>query len=606
MFLPISKKDMDVRGWQQLDFVIVTGDAYVDHHSYGTAILGRLLERYGYKVGILAEPDYNSTKDFKKFGKPRLGFLINSGIVDSMVNNYSVFKRKRRVDDYAPGGVFGRRPDRAVIVYSNRAREAYKDVPIIIGGIEASLRRFAHYDYWDNKIRRSILLDSKADLLIYGMGERAVIEIAEALDSGIQIKDISWIKGTSFTSKDLSSVYDEVLLPNYDKILNDKKEYCKSFMLQYKNNDFINGEVLVEKYTESQYVVQNIPQAPLSGPELDDIHELPYENEYHPIYEKEGGIPGFREVKFSIVSSRGCFGGCAFCAITYHQGREVRGRSKESIVREAEMLTKKIDFKGYIHDVGGPTANFRLPACEKQLTEGVCKNKDCLYPKPCGNLNIDHKEYLDILKAVRNIEGIKKVFIRSGIRYDYLMADKNHKEFMNELCEYHVSGTLKVAPEHISDNVLKYMRKPSKDVFIKFVREYVKTNEKLGKEQYLIPYLISSHPGSTIDDAIELAIFLKEWGFIPDQVQDFYPTPGTYATCMYYTGMDPFTMEEVYVAKTLDDKKKQRALLHFNKPYNKELVIQTLQKNGREDLIEYFYPKGKNYGSNRRTTSWNR
>ncbi len=601
MFLPISKKDMDERGWDQLDFVIVTGDAYVDHHSYGTAILGRLLERYGYKVGILAEPDYNSAEDFKRFGKPRLGFLINSGIVDSMVNNYSVFKRRRRVDEYAPGGVFGRRPDRAVIVYSNRAREAYKDVPIIIGGIEASLRRFAHYDYWDDKIRRSILLDSRADLLIYGMGERALIELAEALDSGIEIKDVTWIKGTCFTGKDLTSVYDEVLLPDYDKITKDKKEYCKSFMLQYKNNDCMNGEILVEKYTESQYVIQNIPQSPLNGQELDDVYELPYEDEYHPVYEKDGGIPGFREVKFSIVSSRGCFGGCAFCAITYHQGREVRGRSKESIVREAEKLIKKYDFKGYIHDVGGPTANFRLPACEKQLTEGVCKNKDCLYPKPCGNLNIDHKEYLDILKAVRNIDGIKKIFIRSGIRYDYLMADKNHNEFMEELCEYHVSGTLKVAPEHISDSVLKYMRKPSKDVFIKFVREYFKTNEKLGKEQYLIPYLISSHPGSTINDSIELAIFLKEWGFIPDQVQDFYPTPGTYATCMYYTEIDPFTMDDVYVAKTLDEKKRQRALLHFNKPVNKESVISTLQKNGREDLIDYFYPKGKNNGSNRRT-----
>lgn len=606
MFLPISKKDMDERAIDQLDFVIVTGDAYVDHHSYGTAILGRLLERYGYKVGILAEPDYNSAKDFKRFGKPRLGFLINSGIVDSMVNNYSVFKRKRRVDEYAPGGVFGRRPDRAVIVYSNRAREAYKDVPIIIGGIEASLRRFAHYDYWDDKIRRSILLDSRADLLIYGMGERAVIEIAEALDSGIEVKDITWIKGTCFTAKDLSSVYDEVILPDYAEIAKDKRAYCKSFMLQYKNNDCINGEILVEKYTESQYVVQNIPQSPLNGQELDDVYELPYEDDYHPVYEKDGGIPGFREVKFSIVSSRGCFGGCAFCAITYHQGREVRGRSKESLVSEAEKLIKKDDFKGYIHDVGGPTANFRLPACEKQLTEGVCKNKDCLYPKPCKNLNIDHEEYLEVLKAVRNIEGIKKVFIRSGIRYDYLMADKKHKEFINELCEYHVSGTLKVAPEHISDSVLKYMRKPSKDVFIKFVREYFKTNEKLGKEQYLIPYLISSHPGSTINDAIELAIFLKEWGFIPDQVQDFYPTPGTYATCMYYTKMDPFTMEDVYVAKTLDEKKRQRALLHFNKPINKELVISTLQKNGREDLVDFFYPKGKNNGSNRRSKTRSR
>lgn len=606
MFLPIDISELPKRGWNEVDFVIITGDAYVDHHSFGTAIIARLLERYGYKVGVLAQPDFHDTKDFKRFGKPRLGFLINSGTVDSMVNNYSVFKRKRRVDEYAPGGSFGKRPDRAVIVYSNRVREAYKGVPIIIGGIEASLRRFAHYDYWDDKIRRSILMDSRADLLIYGMGEKAVIEIAEALDSGISIEDITWIRGTCYKTKSKSSIHEYMELPGYMDVLNSKKEYAKSFLMQYNNNDHITGKILVEKYDESNYVVQNPPQEPLSTMELDDIYELPYENEYHPSYEKDGGIPAFKEVKFSIVSSRGCFGGCAFCAITYHQGRVVRGRSKESLVKEAKALTRKADFKGYINDVGGPTANFRSPACEKQLEYGVCINKDCLYPKPCKSMNIDHREYLDVLKSIREIDGIKKVFIRSGIRYDYLMADENYKEFLDELCKYHVSGILKVAPEHISNNVLKYMRKPPKEVFTKFVREYMKANERIGKKQYLIPYLISSHPGSTINDAIELAIFLKEWGFIPDQVQDFYPTPGTYATCMYYTEIDPFTMEKVYVAKSLDEKKRQRALLHFNKPYNKEIVTDTLKKANREDLIEYFYSKGKNYERNKGNRKRNR
>lgn len=605
MFLPICKKDMIERGWDQVDFVIVTGDAYVDHHSFGTAIIGRLLERYGYKVAILAQPEYKSADDFKRFGKPRLGFLINSGVVDSMVNNFSVFKHRRKVDEYSPGGKSGKRPDRAVIVYSNRAREAYKDVPIIIGGIEASLRRLGHYDYWDDKVRRSILLDSKADLLIYGMGERAIIEIAEALDSGIEARDIVWIRGTCYRAKSIDENEDLIRLPDFDEIIQDKDQYCKSFALQYKNNDYINGKTAIEKYSEAIYIVQNPPQPPLERVELDDIYELPFENEYHPIYENDGGIPAFREIKFSIVSSRGCFGGCSFCALTYHQGRQVRSRSKESIVREAENLTAKKDFKGYIHDIGGPTANFRHPACEKQLEHGVCKNKDCLYPTICKNMVVDHQDYLDVLRAVRTIDGVKKVFIRSGIRYDYVMADRSDV-FLEELCKNHVSGTLKVAPEHISEKVLYYMRKPSKEVFEEFCKKYNEINKRLGLKQYLIPYLISSHPGSTLDDAIELAVFLKNQGFVPDQVQDFYPTPGTLSTCMYYTEKDPFTMKPVYVPKDMDEKRMQRALIHYNKPQNRNMVIKALEKANRHDLIDFLVGRGNKYESNNRVSKNNR
>lgn len=585
MFLPVTAKEMKNRGWEQADFVLVTGDGYVDHHSFGTAIIGRLLESRGYKVAILAQPDYSHAEDFKRFGKPRLGFLINSGTVDSMVNNYSVFKHKRRVDEYSPGGQAGRRPDRAVIVYSNRAKEAYKDVPIIIGGIEASLRRLGHYDYWSDKVRRSILLDAKADLLIYGMGERAIVEIAEALDSGIEAKDISWIKGTCYKAKDFDGDEDTVELPGFEEISTSKEDYNKSFALQYRSNDYINGKGLVEKYSDTVYVVQNQPQPPLEREELDDIYELPYENEYHPMYEEAGGIPAFREIKFSIVSSRGCFGGCSFCALTYHQGRQVRSRSKDSIVQEAQGLTSKKDFKGYIHDIGGPTANFREPACKKQLKAGVCKNKDCLYPNPCSQMIVDHRDYLDVLRAVRKLDKVKKVFIRSGIRYDYVMADKDDT-FLRELCQYHVSGTLKVAPEHISDKVLYFMRKPEKKVFVDFVRKYKKINEELGLKQYLIPYLISSHPGSTLDDAIDLMKFLQEFGFVPDQVQDFYPTPGTLATTMYYTEIDPFTGKAVHVAKDMEEKKMQRALIHYNKPENKWLVMKALEKAGRKDEFD--------------------
>ncbi len=589
MFLPITMEEVNKRGWSEVDFVIVTGDAYCDHHSFGTAIIGRLLERYGYRVAILPQPDYKSAEDFKRFGRPKLGFLINSGVVDSMVNNYSVFKHRRRVDEYSPGGKAGRRPDRALTVYANRAREAYKGVPIIVGGLEASLRRMGHYDYWSDKVRRSVLLDSKADLLIYGMGERTIIEIAEALESGLDISQITWIRGTCYrTGRDgIENVPREdcVFLPDFDEILESPKAYAHSFRLQHDNMDSITAKTLIEKYSDNQFVVQNPPQPPLEREELDDLYDLPFENEWHPSYDSQGGIPAFKEIKFSVVSSRGCFGGCSFCAITYHQGRQVRSRSQESLVKECRALTEKADFKGYIHDVGGPTANFRFPACTKQLTKGVCSNKDCLYPGVCKAMKVDHEDYLKVLRAVRNLPKVKKVFIRSGIRYDYLMADPKADRFIEELVRYHVSGTLKVAPEHISDRVLYYMRKPGKEVFLEFVKRYKAANERLGLRQYLIPYLISSHPGSTLEDAVELALFLKEYGFVPDQVQDFYPTPGTMATCMYYTGLDPMTMKPVYVAKDMEEKKMQRALMHYNKPENRGTVIKALRKAGREDLI---------------------
>ena len=592
MFLPVTTKEMKEKGWQQADFVLVTGDAYVDHHSFGTAIIGRLLERYGYKVAVLPQPDYKSAEDFQRFGKPRLGFLINSGVVDSMVNNYSVFKHRRKTDEYAPGGKAGNRPDRAVIVYANRAKEAYKDVPVIIGGIEASLRRLGHYDYWSDKVRRSILLDSKADLLIYGMGERAVIEIAEALDSGIAARDITWVRGTCYRAKDLAIAEGAgegslKILPSFDEISADKEAYARSFALQFKNNDSISAVALAEKYTDTVYVIQNPPQPPLEREELDDVYALPFENEWHPMYNEMGGVPAFKEIKFSVVSSRGCFGGCSFCALTYHQGRQVRSRSKESIVAEVKQLAEKKDFKGYIHDVGGPTANFRQPACKKQLKSGVCTHKDCLYPAVCSNMEVDHSDYLNLLRAVRQVKGVKKVFIRSGIRYDYLMADPRCDAFIDELCRYHVSGTLKVAPEHISDRVLYYMRKPSAKVFLEFDKKYKQANKRLGKKQYLIPYLISSHPGSTLDDAVEMALFLKEYGFVPDQVQDFYPTPGTLSTCMYYTEMDPLTMQPVYVAKNMEEKRMQRALIHYNKKENKDLVMKALKKAGKVDLARH-------------------
>ena len=611
-FLPMTIEEMQEREWHRPDFVLVTGDAYVDHPSFGTAIISRVLESRGYKVAILAQPDWRNADDFKRFGKPRLGFLINAGNVDSMVNHYSVFKHRRKTDSYSPGGKAGMRPDRAVIVYSGRAREAYKDAPVIIGGIEASLRRFAHYDYWEDKVRRSILLDSRADLLIYGMGERAVVEIAEALDSGIDIRDIHWIKGTVYRElnsrmkegvteqvfeNDLFDDKDTLMLPSYQEITEaegSEKNYAKSFLMQYRNNEWINGKKLVEKYANNVYIVQNPPQEPLSTEELDDIYELPYEGSYHPSYEKEGGVPAIEEVKFSITANRGCFGGCSFCALTYHQGREVRGRSRASVVREAVRLTERKDFKGYIHDIGGPTANFRKAACTKQQKAGVCRDKDCLYPQPCKLMDIDHTEYLKLLREVRNLDRVKKVFIRSGLRYDYLLAGRDDG-FLEELCRHHVSGTLKVAPEHISNRVLEKMRKPPKEVFLDFSKRYKAMNERLGLKQYLIPYFISSHPGSTLEDAVELALFLKKSGFVPDQVQDFYPTPGTLSTCMYYTELDPFTGQSVYVPKDPEEKRMQRALMHFHKPENRELVKKALQKSGREDLIPVLLGPAKHF-----------
>ena len=595
MFLPISKQDMKERGWQKPDFVLVTGDAYVDHPSFGTAIISRLLERFGYKVAILAQPRWDSAEDFRRFGKPRLGFLINSGNVDSMVSHFSVFKHRRKRDDYAPGGRAGLRPDRAVIVYSNRAREAYKDVPVIIGGLEASLRRLGHYDYWEDRVRRSVLLDAKADILIYGMGERAVIEIAEALESGIEARHIGWIRGTCVRGSLSQKDEETVVLPSFEELQQDKRRYGDSFALQYRNNDAVSGKQLMEPYGQDLCIVQNPPQPPLEREELDQVYELPYEGNYHPVYENQGGVPALKEVKFSLVSSRGCFGGCSFCALTFHQGRELRSRSIESIVREAKALTEKPDFKGYIHDVGGPTANFRKPACSKQLKAGVCKHKDCLYPRPCSQMEVDHREYRALLKELRELPKVKKVFIRSGIRYDYVMADPD-KSFLTDLCKYHISGTLKVAPEHVSPQVLAQMRKPEKAVFEDFCRAYKRTNEKLGMRQYLIPYLISSHPRSRLSDAVELALFLKEQGFIPDQVQDFYPTPGTLSTCIYYTGEDPFTKEPVYTAKNLEEKKLQRALIHFHKPENRKLVEEALRKTGQEHLIEVLLRDKKRKG----------
>lgn len=583
MFLPIDRKDMEKRGWDQADFVLVTGDAYVDHPSFGTAIIGRVLESRGFRVAVLSQPDWRSAEDFRRFGKPRLGFLINSGNVDSMVNHFSVFKNRRKRDVYSPGGKAGRRPDRAVTVYCNRAREAYRDTALIIGGLEASLRRFGHYDYWDDRVRRSILMDSRADILIYGMGERAVVEIAEALDCGIEARDTTWIRGTSVRMKDVYFQEDDIILPDFEDIEASKESYCQSFRQQYRSNDSVRGKRLMERYPGNIWIVQNPPQPPLERTELDDLYSLPFTGESHPVYDSMGGVPALEEVKFSITANRGCFGGCAFCAITYHQGREVRSRSTESIVEEAGRLAAREDFKGYIHDIGGPTANFSEPSCEKQKSEGMCADRDCLFPKPCPKLRADHSRYMEVLRSVRELEGIKKVFIRSGIRYDYLLADKG-TDFLRELCAHHVSGVLKVAPENVSDNVLKRMHKPSAKVFDRFCDEYGKMNRRLGKKQYLIPYFISSHPGSSLEDAVELALYMKKTGFVPDQVQDFYPTPGTLATCMYHTERDPFTMERVHVAKNMEEKRMQRALLQFNKKENRRLVIRALEAAGRNDL----------------------
>ena len=585
-FLPISASDMKDRGGTECDFVYVIGDAYVDHSSFGPAIISRLLESFGYKVGIISQPDWKNKDSIAILGKPRLGFLVSAGNMDSMVNHYTVNKKHRHNDAYTPGGVMGKRPDYATIVYCNLIKQTYKDVPIIIGGIEASLRRLAHYDYWSDKVKHSILIDSGADIISYGMGEHSIVEIADALNSGIDVSDITFIKGTVFKTKSLDNLYDYIQLPDYETISTDKKAYAESFYTQYINTDPFTAKVLVEKYKEKLYVVQNPPAMPLTTQEMDDIYALPYMRNYHPSYEKLGGVPALNEIKFSITNNRGCFGGCSFCALTFHQGRIIQVRSHESIIQEAKTMTKEPDFKGYIHDVGGPTANFRHTSCKKQLTKGVCPNKQCLFPKPCGNLTVDHKDYIKLLHELMDIKGVKKVFIRSGIRFDYCMADSDDT-FIKELCENHISGQLRVAPEHISDNVLKRMGKPENKVYEAFLKRYERINNKTGKQQYVVPYLMSSHPGSTMKEAIELAEYIRDLGYMPEQVQDFYPTPSTLSTCMYYTGYDPRTMEKVYTPVTYHEKAMQRALIQYRNPENYELVKEALIKNGRADLIGF-------------------
>ncbi len=585
-FLPISKEDMRRRGIEQLDFVYVCGDAYVDHPSFGHAIITRLLESYGYTVGIIAQPDWKQNDSIAILGEPRLGFLVSAGNMDSMVNHYSVSKKRRKTDAFSPGGIMGKRPDYAAVVYCNLIRRTYKKTPIIIGGIEGSLRRLAHYDYWSNKVKRSILLDSGADLISYGMGERSIIEIAEALAAGIDVKDITYIRGTVFRTQDPYFIEDAIVLPSYDEISTNKEAYARSFYIQYQNTDPFQAKKMAEAYPHGIYIVQNPPQKPLSMQEMDDVYALPYTRTYHPIYEKDGGIPAISEVKFSLISNRGCFGGCNFCALTFHQGRIIQTRSHASILAEAKQMTQNKDFKGYIHDVGGPTANFRHASCKKQLEKGVCTNRQCLFPTPCKNLTVDHKDYLSLLRKLRQLPGVKKVFIRSGIRFDYLLEDKDDR-FFRELCQYHVSGQLKVAPEHISDNVLRYMGKPPVEVYDRFKEKYRKINEQIGKKQYLVPYLMSSHPGSTLKDAIALAEYLRDLGYMPEQVQDFYPTPSTISTCMYYTGLDPATMQPVYVSHNPHEKAMQRALIQYRNPSNYDLVYEALKKEHREDLIGF-------------------
>ena len=585
-FLPISKEDMKEAGIEQLDFVYICGDAYVDHPSFGHAIISRILEAHGYKVGIIAQPDWKDRESINRLGEPRLGFLVSAGNMDSMVNHYSVSKKRRTTDAFTPGGVMGKRPDYATIVYCNLIRQTYKHKPIIIGGIEASLRRLSHYDYWSNKLKRSILLDSGADLISYGMGEHSIVEIADALDSGLDIKDITFIDGTVYKTRDRESIYDAIELPHFEALKADKLEYAKSFYIQYSNTDPFSGKRLFETYDEKLFVVQNPPAKPLTQSEMDSVYALPYMRDYHPSYKELGGVPAIEEVKFSLISNRGCYGGCSFCALTFHQGRIIQTRSHESILAEANKIIWDPDFKGYIHDVGGPTANFRAPACDKQMTKGACPHKQCLFPKPCQNLKVDHSDYLKLLRKLRELPNVKKVFIRSGIRFDYLIYD-NDRTFLRELCEHHVSGQLKVAPEHISDAVLEKMGKPGVDVYNRFVKAYKDMNEKIGKKQYLVPYLMSSHPGSTLKEAVELAEFLRDLGYMPEQVQDFYPTPSTISTCMYYTGVDPRNMQPIYVAVNPHEKAMQRALIQYRNPKNYDLVYEALVKAGRTDLIGF-------------------
>lgn len=585
-FLPINKKEMKARGWDEVDFVYVCGDAYVDHPSFGAAIITRVLEAHGFRIGFIAQPDWKDEASIQVFGKPRLGFLVSGGNMDSMVNHYTVSRKRRSTDAYTPGGVTGKRPDYATVVYCNLIRRVYKQVPIIIGGVEASLRRLAHYDYWSDSVKHSILVDSQANILSYGMGERSIVAVAEALDSGIAVEDITFVEGTVYRAKDLDSVYDAEILPSYEEIKSDKRKYAESFYLQYCNTDSVTAKRLVEPYHEHLYIVQNPPAGPLTEMEMDDVYALPYMRAWHPSYDKVGGVPALQEIKFSLTSNRGCFGGCSFCALTFHQGRVVQTRSHESILKEAEEMIHDQDFKGYIHDVGGPTANFRHRACEKQQKYGVCTGKQCLFPKPCANLKVDHKDYLALLRKLRSLNGVKKVFIRSGIRFDYLMEDPDDA-FLKELCQYHISGQLRVAPEHVSDAVLSKMGKPENRVYEKFLKRYERVNKRFGKEQFVVPYLMSSHPGSTLKEAVELAEYLRSLGYMPEQVQDFYPTPSTISTCMYYTGLDPRTMEKVYVPKNPHEKAMQRALIQYRNPANYDLVKEALIKAGRTDLIGF-------------------
>ncbi len=584
-FLPISKEDMKKRSWEKLDFVVVTGDAYVDHPSFGAAIISRVLENIGFKVGIIAQPNWRNVNDIKRLGRPRLGFLVTSGNLDSMVNHYTVSKRFREKDSFSPGGKTGLRPDRATIVYCNLIRQAYKKMPIIIGGIEASLRRFAHYDYWSDKVRKSILIDSTADLLVYGMGEGQITEIANNLNDGLAIEYIRHVPGTCFIIEDLEYLYDYRVIPSFEEVEGDKKSFARAFKIQYEEQDPVKGKALIQKH-RNKFLVQNPPAIPLTRADLDRVYFLSYQRTYHPSYEKLGGVPAIQEVKHSIISERGCFGNCSFCSLTFHQGRIIRSRSHESIIEEAKKIIKDKDFKGYIHDVGGPTANFRHAACEKQLKKGACKDKQCLFPNPCSNLKIDHKDYLDLLKKLRKLDKVKKVFVRSGLRYDYIMADRD-EEFLQELCMHHISGQLKVAPEHISSEVLELMGKPKRAVYDKFVNRFYSINKEIGKKQFIVPYLMSSHPGSTLKSAIELSEYLRDTGYYPEQVQDFYPTPGTLSTCMYYTELNPKNMKPLYVPKSKLEKAMQRALLQYRNPKNYDLVKRALILANREDLIGF-------------------
>ena len=585
-FLPISKKDMKKRGWEQCDFVYVIGDAYVDHSSFGPAIISRHLEANGYKVGIISQPDWKDDASITKLGEPRLAFLVCAGNMDSMVNHYTVAKKRRHTDAYSPGGVAGKRPNHAAVVYGNLVRRTFKKTPLVLGGIEASLRRLAHYDYWSDSLKRSILLDSGADLISYGMGERSIVEIADALAAGIPVEDVTYVNGTVYRTRSLEHVYDAVELPSFEEMAKDKRAYARSFAVQYQNSDPFTGKRLVEAYPHDVYVVQNPPAAPLTTEEMDAVYRLPYARTYHPSYEADGGVPAIKEVKFSLMSNRGCFGECSFCALTFHQGRIVQARSHESLLEEARQLIEDPDFKGYIHDVGGPTANFRHPACAKQLKHGACAHKSCLFPKPCRQLDADESDYVALLRKLRALPGVKKVFVRSGIRFDYLLADESD-EFLRELCEHHVSGQLKVAPEHVSDTVLSVMGKPEHAVYERFRNAYARMNERLGKDQYLVPYLMSSHPGSGLREAVELAEYCRDLGYMPEQVQDFYPTPSTMSTVMYFTGVDPRTMKRVYVPKDAHEKALQRALIQYRDPKNYALIHEALVKAGRTDLIGY-------------------